>query len=111
MDTKQQRAQRLADLPFTRGEKFAKGNRVIRFFPAVRPSRTCRQTVAALQRESRVAVLNASVIRPSHSEQAERLMLLLLCGLAAMAIVVAVLGVGTVSHGVEDFVRFLGELL
>lgn len=111
MDTKQLRASELADLPFTRGEKSAKNNRVIRFYPAVRPSRKCRLTVAALQRESRIAVLNASVARPNHAEQAERLMLLLLCGLASMAIVVAVLGVGNVSHGVENFVRFLGGLL
>lgn len=111
MDTKQLRASKLADLPFTRGEKFAKSNRVIRFYPAVRPSRKCRLTVAALQRESRIAVLKASVSRPNHCDQAERLILLLLCGLAAMAIAVAVLGVGNVSHGVEDLVRFLGGLL
>lgn len=111
MDTKQLRASELANLPFTRGEKFAKSNRVIRFYPAARPSKRCRQTVAALQRESRIAMLNASVARPNHCEQAERVTLLVLCGLAAMAIVVAVLGVGNVSHGVEDLVRFLGGLL
>ena len=111
MDTKQLRVSELANTPFTRAAKVARTNRVIRFFPAVRPSRVCRQTIASLQREARMAVLEASVVRPNAADKAERIMLCLLSGMAAIAIVVTTLGVGTGSQGMEDFVRFVGGLL